>query len=51
MGFVAQEVPKEFVEKSKDDGGMLSISYPRIVTALVRTIQDLEARVKELEDK
>ncbi|MEZ0182654.1 pyocin knob domain-containing S74 family peptidase [Flavobacterium oncorhynchi] len=48
IGYIAQEVQKEFpdqVQQGKD--GMLSVNYVEI---LVAKIQDLEKRVKELEN-
>jgi hypothetical protein len=46
VGFIAQDSPAAF----KDDDG-LSISYNRIVTALVAEVKALKKRVKELEEK
>lgn len=49
IGYIAQEVKKEFPDQvQKGTDGMLSVNYVEI---LVAKIQDLEKRVKELENR
>jgi hypothetical protein len=52
IGVIAQEVLKVLPEVvSKDDEGKYSVSYGNIVGVLIEAIKELEARVKELENK
>lgn len=49
IGYIAQEVKKEFPDQvQEDEKGMLSVNYIEI---LVAKIQDLENRIKQLEKK
>lgn len=52
-GFVAQELPKEFggVQDHEKDGGepVLSVGYDEFIAPLVKAVQELSAKVKELE--
>ena len=54
LGFIAQEV-KEFIPQAYVESGVenkfIGINYNAIVAALVKSIQELEARIKELENK
>jgi len=52
IGFIAQDWQKDFsqvVNKNKQD--VLSIKYTETIPVLLKAIQELEARVKELENK
>lgn len=50
IGVMAQEVAEVYPEAvRKDDQGMLRVDYPALVPALIKSIQELDARVKELE--
>ena len=52
IGVIAQEVLEVLPEVvSKDDEGKYSVSYGNIVGVLIEAIKELEARVKELENK
>jgi hypothetical protein len=55
LGLIAQDVEKvlpELVDKDeKDEIGTLGVRYTEIIPVLVKAIQELEARVKELENK
>ena len=51
-GFIAQDVQKiipELVRKNENE--LLSMRHQGIITILVEAIKELEARVKELENK
>jgi hypothetical protein len=51
LGFIAQEVkefiPQAYVESEK----FIGLNYNPIVAALVKSVQELEARIKQLENK
>ena len=52
IGFIAQDWQKDFsqvVNKNKQD--VLSIKYTETIPILLKAIQELEARIKELENK
>jgi hypothetical protein len=50
--FIAQEVEKLLPDLvNEDEDGLKSLSYTRMTAVLVKSIQELEARVKELENK
>ena len=58
LGFIAQEVkefiPQAYVEtkaEDKDGGVHIGLNYQAITAALVKAIQELEARLKTLENK
>ena len=52
IGVIAQEVLEVLPEVvSKDNEGKYSVSYGNIVGVLIEAIKELEARVKELENK
>tara|TARA_R110000868_G_scaffold2535_1_gene18326 strand:- start:1553 stop:5620 length:4068 start_codon:yes stop_codon:yes gene_type:complete len=51
LGFIAQEV-KEFIPQAySDNDGMIGLDYNPIVATLVKAVQELEARIKQLENK
>ena len=52
LGLIAQEVEKifpELVDKNGDD--MLGVRYTELVPVLIKAIQELEARIKQIENK
>jgi hypothetical protein len=52
IGFIAQEVEAvvpEVIQKSED--GIYGMNYPELIPVLVNAIQELEARVRALEDE
>jgi len=52
IGFIAQEVQKEVPEVvGSDSENKLTLEYAKLVPVLTKAIQDLEARVKSLEEK
>jgi hypothetical protein len=55
LGLIAQDVEKvlpELVDKDeKDEIGTLGVRYTEIIPVLVKAIQELEAKIKELENK
>jgi len=54
LGFIAQEV-KEFIPQAYVESGVenkfIGLNYNAIVAALVKSIQELESRIKQLENK
>ena len=52
IGFIAQDVQKVVPELvRKNSNGLLSMRHQGVVPMLVEAIKELEARVKELENK
>lgn len=51
VGFIAQEVKKVFPEAVYDDGEGLMLDYISLIPLLVETIQQQDARIKNLESK
>jgi hypothetical protein len=54
MGFIAHEIQKEFpflVYGEKDGSEYQSVNYIGLVALLVKEVQELKARVAELENK
>jgi hypothetical protein len=50
MGFIAQDIETVFPLMVKtDDRGMKSVDYAQMISPLVKTIQEMDARIKELE--
>ena len=52
MGFIAHEIQTEFpflVKGEKDDEEYQSVNYIGIIGLLVKEVQDLKKRVKDLE--
>jgi hypothetical protein len=54
LGFIAQEV-KKFIPQAYVESGVenkfIGLNYNAIVAALVKSIQELESRIKQLENK
>jgi len=51
LGFIAQEV-KEFIPQAYvESEDFIGLNYNAIVAALVKSVQELEARIKQLENK
>ena len=52
LGFIAQEVkdfiPQAFVENGDDDNKFIGLNYNAIVAALVKSVQEQQAQIKEL---
>jgi hypothetical protein len=55
LGFIAQEVkeiiPQAYVENKVDDNKFIGLNQMPIIAALTKAIQELTARIKELENK
>ena len=57
MGFIAQQVQSEFMQDfpslvhENPETGLLSVDYIAFIPALVDAVQQLEARIEELESK
>jgi hypothetical protein len=55
LGFIAQEVnefiPQAFVESGDEDNKFIGLNYNAITATLVKAIQELEARLKTIENK
>ena len=51
MAHELQEILPQAVTSEKDAEKMQEVDYSKIVPLLVKSIQELEARVKELENK
>ena len=51
LGFIAQEV-KDFIPQAYvQSEDFIGLNYNAIVAALVKSVQELEARIKQLENK
>ena len=51
IGLIAQDIKKVFPQVVEGEEGNMSLDYSRLVTVCMCTIKDLNARVKELEEK
>ena len=52
IGFIAQDWKEDYPQiVDKDEDGLLSMKYTETIPVLLKAIQELEARVKELENK
>ena len=55
LGFIAQEVkefiPQAYVESGEEGSKFIGLDYQAITATLVKAVQELEARIKELEAK
>ena len=52
IGFIAQDWKKDFPDViTKDENDLLGLKYTETIPVLLKAIQELEARVKELENK
>jgi hypothetical protein len=49
IGLIAEEVAELYPELVETNGGITGIKYTKLTALLIKTVQDLNARIEELE--